>query len=61
MFNAFDASLASNLEEVNRAASSALSAQQPGLIVGAILLFVAGLGAALLGRRGVAVRLKEYR
>ncbi len=61
VFNAFDASLASNLEQVNRAASSALSAQQPGLIVGAILLFVAGLGAALLGRRGVAVRLKEYR
>jgi len=61
VFNAFDASLASHLEQVSRAASSALSALQPGLIVGAILLFAAGLGAALLGRRGVAVRLKEYR
>jgi hypothetical protein len=61
VFNAFDASLAGNLEQVNRAASSALSGQQPGLIVGAILLFAAGLGAALLGRRGVAARLKEYR
>ena len=61
VFNAFDASLADKLEQVNRAASSALSGQQPGLIVGAILLFAAGLGAALLGRRGVAVRLKEYR
>jgi hypothetical protein len=61
VFNAFDASLAETLDGVNLGASSGLSAQQPGLVVGAILLFLAGLGAALLGRRGVATRLKEYR
>ena len=30
-------------------------------MIGAILIFLAGLAAALLGRWGLAARLKEYR
>ena len=42
VFNAFDASLADTLDEVNRGRLVGLSAQQPGLVVGAILLFWPG-------------------
>jgi hypothetical protein len=31
------------------------------MVVGAILILLGGLAAALLGRWGVAARLKEYR
>jgi hypothetical protein len=61
VFNAFDASLADTLAQVSRDASDGLSGWQPVLVGAAIGVFIAGLGAALLGRRGVAARLREYR
>ena len=60
-FNAFDASLADTLDQVSRDASDGLSGRQPGLVAAAIAIFLAGLAAALLGRWGVAARLREYR
>ena len=60
-FNAFDASLADTLEQVSQDASAGLSGRQPGLVLAAILIFLAGLGSALVGRWGVAARLREYR
>ena len=60
-FNAFDAKLAGTLDQVSQEASAGLSRPQPLLVVGAILALLLGLAAALLGRRGVAARLREYR
>ena len=60
-FNAFDANLADTLDQASQDASAGLSGLQPGLVVAALLIFVAGLGSALLGRWGVAARLREYR
>jgi hypothetical protein len=60
-FGTFDSSLAGYLDGVSQDASSSLAAEQPIVIVAAILVLLAGLGAALLGRWGVAERLKEYR
>lgn len=60
-FNAFDAALASYLERVSNTTATALADRQPGLIGAAIVTLLAGLGAALFGRRGVAARLEEYR
>lgn len=60
-FTTFDGSLAGALESANTGTSSALAGQVPGLVVAAVLSLLAGLAAALLGRRGVAVRLREYR
>ena len=60
-FNAFDASLAGTLDEVSKEASAGLSRPQAILVVGAILILLVGLAAAMLGRRGVAARLREYR
>jgi len=61
VFSAFDNNLASYLDGVSQDASSSLAAEQPIMIVAAILVLIAGLGAALLGRWGVAERLREYR
>ena len=60
-FNAFDAQLDATLDQVSQEASAGLSRPQPILVVGAILALLLGLAAALLGRRGVAARLREYR
>jgi uncharacterized membrane protein (DUF441 family) len=60
-FNAFDTKLADTLNGVSEEASAGLSGPQPILIVAAILSLLIGLAAALLGRRGVAARLREYR
>ena len=60
-FAAFDGALAGYLDGVSTQTSTALSGQQPGLVVGAILVLLAGLAAAVLGRLGVAQRLREYR
>lgn len=60
-FNAFDAKLATYLDGVSTATATALHDRQPGLVVAAILTLLAGVGAGLLGRWGVAARLKEYR
>jgi hypothetical protein len=60
-FNAFDAGLSSYLDGVSQATKASLAGQQPALVIAAILVLLSGLGAALLGRRGVAARLREYR
>ncbi len=60
-FGTFDRNLAGYLDEVSQDASSSLADEQPAMVVGAILILLGGLAAALLGRWGVAARLKEYR
>jgi hypothetical protein len=60
VFGMFDSNLASYLDEVSRDTSSSLADQQPLMIVAGILALLGGLVAALLGRRGIGARLKEY-
>ncbi|MCW2811593.1 MAG: hypothetical protein JWP61_2051 [Friedmanniella sp.] len=60
-FTAFDTALAEDLASAHARTGTALAGQQPGLVVGALLSLLAGVGAALLGRRGVGARLREYR
>jgi hypothetical protein len=61
VFGAFDGNLAGYLDGVSQQASNSLAHEQPVMIVAAILILLGGLAAALLGRRGVAERLREYR
>ena len=61
VFGTFDSNLASYLDEVSQDASSSLADEQPVMVVAAILALLGGLAAALLGRWGIAARLKEYR
>jgi hypothetical protein len=60
-FNAFDAQLADYLNTLSSTTASSLASRQPVLVIAAIVSLLAGLGAALLGRRGVDERLREYR
>ncbi len=60
-FNAYDAAQAGYLDQVSNTTATSLGDQQPGLVAASILTLLAGLGAALLGRRGVGRRLEEYR
>ncbi len=60
-FGTFDKNLAAYVEQVSQTTAASLSDRQPGLVIGSILIFLAGLAASLLGRAGIAVRLKEYR
>ncbi|HEY5821235.1 MAG TPA: hypothetical protein VIT20_04630 [Propionibacteriaceae bacterium] len=60
-FNAFDAELATYLDGVSTSTATALGDRQPGLVIAAVFTLLAGVGAGLLGRWGVAARLKEYR
>jgi hypothetical protein len=60
-FGAFDSNLASYLDVVSQDASKSLANQQPVMVIAAILSLLGGLAAGLLGRWGVAARLKEYR
>jgi len=60
-FNAFDVRLADTLNQVSEEASAGLAGPQTALVIAAILTLLLGLAAALLGRRGVAARLQEYR
>ena len=61
VFGAFDSNLAGYLDEVSQETSSALAGIQPAAVVFAILTLLSGLAVALLGRWGIAARLKEYR
>lgn len=61
VFGAFDGNLASYLDGVSQDASNSLADQQPIMVIAAILSLLGGLAAALLGRWGVAARLREYR
>jgi hypothetical protein len=49
------------LNQVSEEASAGLAGPQTALVIAAILTLLLGLAAALLGRRGVAARLREYR
>lgn len=60
-FDLFDTALADYLRAAGDRTTSALGGPQAALIVGAILIFAGGVAAAILGRWGVAVRLREYR
>ncbi len=60
-FSAFDTRLADTLDRVSQEASAGLAGPQTTLVITAILLLLLGLAAALLGRRGIAARLAEYR
>lgn len=60
-FSAFDNELAGYLESVSTDTASSLAGRQPFLVVTALLILLAGVGSALLGRRGVGERLREYR
>jgi hypothetical protein len=61
VFGTFDSNLASYLDGVSLDASNALADEQPIMIVAAILILLGGVAVALLGRWGLAERLKEYR
>jgi hypothetical protein len=61
VFGAFDSNLAGYLDGVSQEASNSLADEQPVMVVSAVLILLGGLAAALLGRWGVAERLREYR
>jgi hypothetical protein len=61
VFGTFDNNLAGYLDEVSQETSSSLAGIQPAAVVFAILTLLSGLAVALLGRWGIAARLKEYR
>lgn len=61
VFGTFDNNLAGHLDEVSKETSSSLAGIQPVTVVFAILTLLSGLAVALLGRWGIAARLKEYR
>ncbi len=61
VFGTFDNNLAGHLDEVSQETSSSLAGIQPVTVVFAILTLLSGLAVALLGRWGIAARLKEYR
>lgn len=60
-FGALDDGLARAVQEAGATTTARLGGERPGLVVAALLSLLAGLAAALLGRRGVAARLREYR
>jgi hypothetical protein len=60
-FAAFDTAATTFIEEMADLTREGLAGPRVGLVVGAVLIFLAGIAAAVLGRRGVAARLREYR
>jgi hypothetical protein len=60
-FAVLDSGLTKTLQDNSAASTTALGRERPGLVVAALVSLLAGLAAALLGRRGVAARLREYR
>ncbi len=60
-FAAVDAALAEQLRSSGDATGNALARRLPVLVAAAVLSLLAGLAVALLGRRGIAARLREYR
>lgn len=60
-FAPVDDTLGRLLEGSGATTERSLAGYRSGLVVGALLTFLAGLAAAGLGRRGLAARLREYR
>lgn len=60
-FAAFDIAATNFIEEMAGSTRDGLNRPRIGLLIGAVLTFLAGVAAAVLGRRGVAERLREYR
>ena len=60
-FAPFDQAVASFVSSTGTGAVASLRGHQAGLVLGCLLTFLAGLGAAWSGSRGIAARLREYR
>jgi hypothetical protein len=60
-FAPFDQEVASYVSSAGGYAVGNLRHQLPGLVAGCVLTFLAGLGAAWAGSRGIAARQREYR
>ncbi len=60
-FGRFDAALAGTIDQVAAETAQSLGSRQPGLVTAALFCLLAGLAAAVLGRAGIAARLREYR
>ena len=60
-FGAFDEQTSVYLDQVTSETEQGLGGSRVGLIIGAVLSLLAGLAAAVLARRGVEARLREYR
>lgn len=60
-FDDFDTTLASVVQGASAETTGGLAATVPAMVVGALLTLAAGLAMAVLGRRGLGQRLKEYR
>jgi hypothetical protein len=60
-FAAFDVPATDFVDEMAGLTRDGLAGPRIGLTIGAVLILLAGIAAALLGRRGVADRLREYR
>lgn len=60
-FAPFDQAVASFVSSTGTGAVTSLRGHQAGLVLGCLLTFLAGLGAAWAGSRGIAARLREYR
>ena len=60
-FAPFDQAVASFVSGTGTSAVDSLRGHHTGLVLGCVLTFVAGLGAAWSGSRGIATRLREYR
>ena len=60
-FTTFDENTAGVVNSASSATTDGISGTVPGMILGAIGTLAAGIGMAVLGRRGLAQRLREYR
>jgi hypothetical protein len=60
-FAGFDAAATEFVDEMAGLTRDGLAGPRIGLTIGAVLILLAGIAAALLGRRGIADRLREYR
>lgn len=60
-FSSFDRAATEFVDEMAGLTKDGLTGPRTGLVIGAVLILMVGIAAALLGRRGVAERLREYR
>jgi uncharacterized protein YdbL (DUF1318 family) len=60
-FAAFDTAATAFIDEMAGLTRDGLAGPRIGLVIGAVVIFLTGIAAAVLARRGVAARLREYR